>query len=175
MATMKSQSGRITIGVYCAFGAACLPIAEGEIFKAFIASVRRIYSAEARVVLLTDEMLDFRRYEELVDEIHARPTTRQELLLDRARAYQEFVESHDWRTPVAFLDYDVLLLRRLDEVFAFEEDIFLTRRKYFASMPINGGVLMLNNRRPNQCKSFYSAVLREYTQLPVDQLNWWGD
>lgn len=172
---LKNNNSEITIGVYCSFGRRILPEFEHQILSAFARSVRRVYGRAAQVILLTDEFLDVKNYIAVFDQIRQRQVDREKLLLDRCQAYQEVLSSHHWQTPIIFLDYDILLLKRLDSIFSAEEDVFLTARDYSKSMPINGGVLLFNNKRPDHCAMFYSAVFEIYRRLSADHLKWWGD
>jgi len=125
--------------------------------------------------LLTDAFLDAGLYDDFFSEIRGLPVDRSKLLLSRAEAYLGIVNSHDWGTPLALLDYDVLLLQSIGDLFEGGDDIFLTDRPYSKDMPINGGVIFLNNKNPKNSSEFYKLVVDIYRGLPSEQLSWWGD
>jgi len=165
----------LTIGVFCAFGKKMLPDAESLLLKAFVGSVRLCYGSDARIILISDQFLEAAAYAGFVDEVRVCDIDPQRLLLCRARAYSNILKEHDWQSPLAFLDYDILLLKNIDHVFQSAADIFLTARGYSKEMPINGGVLLLNNRDPERCRSFYDHVLCSYECLSPSVMRWWGD
>jgi len=165
----------ITVAVFCAFARKNLPEQEHRLLCAFVDSIRRRYRTDAHIILLTDDRLDEQLYRPMFNEIRRFRINQSELLLGRSATYHHTVTNHHWRTPLVLLDYDILMLKRLDSIFTFNEDVFLTARNYSSSMPVNGGVLILNDRDPDKCRAFYESVLTIYQKLPSDQLQWWGD
>jgi hypothetical protein len=165
-----------TVVAFCAFGVTRLSVPEESLLKAFCVSVREAYKTNPiKIILITDEVLDEASLEGLFDEWVRAPVIREELLLSRAKAYLDLVQRFHWETPLLLLDYDILLLKKLDQLFTSEYDVFLTYRDYMKGMPINGGVVMLNNIRPAACVRFYERVVQAYIDLPKNVLQWWGD
>lgn len=166
----------LTVAVFCAFGVDRLPKQEDMLLRAFGNSIRKAYEGNAvRLVLLTDGALDHSVYRDVFDEVFEFCVIREELLLSRAQAYLSFVERFGWESPVALLDYDTLVLKRFDHLFLSGQDIYVTTRTYAPSMPVNGGVIMLNNLYPERCYRFYQKVIEVYRGLPKKALQWWGD
>jgi hypothetical protein len=166
----------ITIAVFCAFGTPHLAAQESALLRAFCSSARRVYSHErARIILLTDEFFEFSSYSALFDEVFRVPVIRDELLLSRAMSYLSLVAQFKWDTPLVLLDYDILILKKIEHVFSSQHDVYVTCRNYAEHMPVNGGVVMLNNVRPSECYRFYREVVDTYRTLPDETLRWWGD
>jgi hypothetical protein len=172
---MSANLKAITVAVFCAFARKNLPEQEHSLLRAFVDSIRRNYSTDAYIILLTDDNLDEQIYRPMFNEIRRFRVIQSELLLCRSATYHHTIANHHWRTPLVLLDYDILMLKRLDPIFTFNDDIFLTARNYSSSMPVNGGVLILNDPDPAKCRAFYESVLTIYQKLPTDQLQWWGD
>ncbi len=165
----------LTVCVFCAFGARHLPDFERRLLLTFVRSIRRVYRNSVKVILLTDKLLDTGLYDDVFSETRGLPVDRSKLLLSRAEAYLSVVNTHDWSTPLALLDYDVLVLQSIGDVFEGDDDVFLTDRAYSKDMPINGGVILLNNKNPKNSSAFYKLVVDIYRSLPSEQLSWWGD
>lgn len=165
----------LTICVFCAFGGRDFPSIEKQLLAAFLSSIRRVYGGSAKIILLTDATLQADLYEKVFSEVRVVRVDREKLLLSRALAYSSVISEHDWSTPLAFLDYDVLVLRQINDVFNYGDDVFVTDRPYSREMPINGGVIFLNNRNPLSSSAFYNTVVEIYKSLPWEQLAWWGD
>lgn len=172
---MNASSEAVTVAVFCSFSQATLFDNEHRLLIAFVQSVRRQYQNSAKILLLTDEYLTLDTYRLVFDDIRRFPIDKERLLLGRCVAYHHTIVTHDWLTPLIFLDYDILMLKPLDFFSTLKEDIFLTARPYAPSMPINGGVLMLNNLQPSKGIKFYESVLANYRALNGNTVRWWGD
>lgn len=95
-------------------------------------------------------------------------------MLDRAQAQLAFMRAHDFSTPIVFVDSDILLNQPVAPLFQQDFDIGLTWRAS-ASAPVNGGVLLINNRCPNKVRDFFAGYVdwfrREFGALG----HWDGD
>jgi hypothetical protein len=96
------------------------------------------------------------------------------MMLDRMGAQRAFFLNYDFSCPVVMADSDVLINDSLDSVFQQDFDIGLTWRNN-ARMPINGGIMFVNNRRPSASRRFFTAVHEIYERKYADQAEWYGD
>ena len=170
------EKKQLTVAVFCAFGTTQLAATESGLLKAFCKSVKQAYRNNlARLCLLTDEFLQISPYDGIFDDVIRVPVTRNQLLLSRAEAYLSIIKRFSWDTPLALLDYDILMLKKIDQIFLSQHDVYVTCRNYSENMPVNGGVVMLNNIHPDRCHKFYRQVVETYRSLPAETLQWWGD
>lgn len=95
-------------------------------------------------------------------------------MLDRSRAQKSWADAHDFSEPIVFLDTDMLLNRDLAFVFEQDFDIGLTWRPHSPD-PVNGGLILVNNRRPDAARSFFAQFVREFEADHADQARWFGD
>jgi len=166
----------LTVAVFCAFGVARLPPQEDMLLRAFSRSVRNAYHGDVvRLVLLTDAFLDSAVYRGVFDDIFQHEVVREELLLSRAQAYLSVIKRFGSLSALALQDYDTLVRQRFADVFLSGHDIYVTGRKYAPSMPVNGGVILLNSHLSERCTRFYDSVVNTYRRLPKNTLQWWGD
>ncbi len=135
----------------------------------------RLAHAAPECVLLTDRptRMDgvrgpLRRVDGDVD--HAR------LMLSRTEAQATFVDRHDFARPLVLLDSDILLNGSLRPLFDEDFDVAVTWRP-IKDMPLNGGLLVLHNRRPAVSKSFFAKFARTYRERFASGGNaaWYGD
>jgi hypothetical protein len=98
------------------------------------------------------------------------------LMLSRSRAQLACVERSDFARPLVLLDSDILLRGSLQGLFAEDFDVGLTWRADKA-MPVNGGLLLLHNRRPDAGRAFFERFLRVYHERYAADANaaWYGD
>lgn len=99
---------------------------------------------------------------------------REKMMFDRMTAQFEFVRAYDFSLPIFLVDSDVLINNSLDSVFQHDFDIGLTWR-HDSKMPINGGVIILNNRRPDAIRRFFSLFHEIYSKKYADRADWYGD
>jgi hypothetical protein len=132
----------------------------------------RLFHREATFTMLTNSTARFAKISESFVRIDSdvRP---EHIMLDRMRAQTEFAQSYDFSRPVILLDTDIIINRQLDELLAQDFDVGLTWRD--EKMPINGGVIILNNRRPDAVRQFLTQVYKIYTELYAEQGKWFGD
>ena len=169
------NSLKLTVAIFCSYNQKNIPGHEIELLRLCISSIKKAYEERVNITLITDDQLDLSLARNWGLSVQIAAVDSSQLLLYRTRAYLKLLREHDWKTPVALLDYDILMLRHLDALFNHSEDIFVTGRNYSKTMPINGGVVIFNNRNPNACLNFYELVARNYERLPIEQLQWWGD
>jgi len=97
------------------------------------------------------------------------------LMLSRAEAQLQWVEQRDPARPLVLLDSDILLAAPLQELFASDFDVALTWRAN-AEMPINGGLLLLNDRRPEAARRFFRRFVAVYRERHAGaDARWYGD
>ncbi len=96
------------------------------------------------------------------------------IMLDRMGAQRVFLQEYDFSCPVILADSDILLNDSLDAVFQQDFDVGLTWRQN-AEMPINGGVLFVNNRRPSASRRFLAVTQEIYEKKYADRSEWYGD
>lgn len=98
----------------------------------------------------------------------------QRLMLERSLAQQDYVRTSDFAAPMVLLDSDILINGSLEPVFRQTFDVALTWRPD-GHMPINGGFLILNNRRPERSKQFFDRFVSLYLERYADKADWFGD
>jgi hypothetical protein len=96
------------------------------------------------------------------------------LMRDRMAAQISFLDLDSFDLPMVLIDSDVLVTRPLSDVFAQDFDVGLTWREV-DTMPFNGGVLFLNNVRPDAVRSFFKAVFDIYNARHLHRSKWFGD
>ena len=165
----------VTFATFAAYGVPQYGDETIEQLVLFTSSIRKSHGREASIVLLTDEALADQRVLQLFDVVRRRPVAKTTLLMDRTRHYRELLESHDWQSNIALLDFDILVMKDLGPVFSHQADVYLTARMWNEGMPINGGVIFLEKTRPDACRRFYEDVLNIYEKVPAEHLSWYGD
>lgn len=96
------------------------------------------------------------------------------IMFDRMGAQRAFIQDYDFSRPVMMADSDVLVNDSLDPVFQQNFDVGLTWRNN-ARMPINGGVLFINNKQPSACRRFFAVIHELYERKYAEQAGWYGD
>ena len=127
---------------------------------------------DVRLTLLANE--HFKAASDCLFEISRVPVRSNSVMLDRTRAQKAFVETTSFVDPIIFADTDMLINRNLAPVFDDDFDIGLTWRASSPD-PINGGIVFINNRRPEAAKTFFQQFLRVYETKAEDQAIWFGD
>jgi hypothetical protein len=104
------------------------------------------------------------------------PVDHAALMLSRSRAQLACVQSSDFARPMVLLDSDILLRGSLQPLFAEDFDVALTWRAN-KPMPVNGGLLVLHNRRPDVSRAFFERFLHVYEERYAADANagWYGD
>ncbi len=133
----------------------------------------RLFCPEASCTLLTDNNT-------VVDNISGEyrriklPININTLMLSRSLAQLQYLESYDFTQPVVLLDSDILLNASISPLLQEDFDVGLTWREN-KSMPINGGFLILNNRRPDITRAFFRQFVNIYRDRYIEKSNWYGD
>ena len=102
------------------------------------------------------------------------PVSTASVMLDRTRAQKAYIDAYDFAEPLIFIDTDMLLNQDLGPLFEQDFDIGLTWRP-LAAEPINGGLILVNNRRPAEARAFFDEFLALYEQSFSEQATWFGD
>ena len=98
----------------------------------------------------------------------------QALMLSRTIAQVDFLHRFDFSTPVALLDTDIVVNGPIGAIFAEDFDVAVCWRPG-KKQPVNAGVILLNNRRPDAVRAFMDRLLATYRRDFSDQAMWWGD
>ncbi len=96
------------------------------------------------------------------------------LMLDRTKAQMGYIEASSFIAPIIILDSDILVNAKLDAVLEKDFDVALTWRDN-DEMPLNGGFMILNNRRPELSKQFFRQFAELYIERYSGQADWYGD
>lgn len=102
------------------------------------------------------------------------PAAPQSIMLDRTLAQLSYLESSRFDRPVVMLDSDILLFGSLRPLFDEDFDVAVTWRDD-PSMPINNGIILLNNRNPAAVRRFFRRYADIYRQSFADRADWYGD
>lgn len=142
-------------------------------FELFRESIRLV-DHDASFVILTDPDTDF-----LVEDhdtvVIRQPIDHSEMMLERSRRQLDFLEKYDFNSPVVFADTDMLILAPLDEVFYKEFDVALTLRSG-DDMPINGGLILVNDRQPKRSLDFFRRLVSKMDlESKAQRREWYGD
>jgi len=132
------------------------------------ASAKRFHP-DCRTVLLTDQTST---YPDLDCEIIRYPLDRNTLTLSRTRAQLEFLKNGTEASHLLFLDTDMLVQSRLEDIFTCDFDVALTARPH--NMPINGGLIMIKAFHYNQALLFMSQLLAHMELKPPPFKKWFG-
>jgi len=107
--------------------------------------------------------------------IDRRPVDQQNFMLERTRRQADFLQQRPFDRPVVFADTDMLLISPLSDLFEQDFDIALTVRSN-SQMPVNGGLILANSKRPEASRAFFSrllSIMEEEALTPWRE--WYGD
>ncbi len=133
----------------------------------------RLWHRDAACTLLTDE----RTVVNGVKRVFKRADfdiEHSSLMLSRSLAQLAYLEGSQFLHPLILIDSDILVNRPLTPIFTQDFDVALTWRLN-KLMPINGGLLILNNRRPAIVREFFRRFLATYREQYADRGQWFGD
>jgi len=135
----------------------------------------RLFHPGAVCTLLTDAATRLRLVRGPVRRVDA-PIDHARLMLSRAQAQLRLVEASDFARPLVLLDSDILLNGSLRSVFAEDFDVALTWRAS-VDQPINGGLLLLGNHRPEAARRFFRRYVELYQERHAGdgRATWYGD
>lgn len=143
-----------------------------KLIDAMFGSARTLHG-NCSTVLLTDSKSTFSELDEKIC-IKRFPTQSDAVIFNRLEAQLQFLESLESNQHVVFLDTDMLFVKSFDSVFQQEFDIGLTFRD-FDSMPINGGLILINSRGIQSGIRFLKSVKDIFESRYADEKFWWGD
>ena len=119
----------------------------------------------SRVFLLTD-------YEFLLDQsqnsrlcVSRLELNNLEPMFERVLTMAAYVRSELFDQPTVFLDSDAFLLRPVHNVFVNRFDVAFTHRKLVGQMPINEGVIFVNNLEKCVARSIFNSYIAIYVAL----------
>ncbi len=127
----------------------------------------------ARLVVLTDALTDmsglppgvaYHRYEL---DLHR-------IMYERMRVQTAWLAQSDFRRPMVLIDTDTLVTGELAPLFAQDFDLGFTWRRN-DDMPVNGGVIFVNTRRPEASRKAFADILAIYRDRYLEVEDWFGD
>ena len=139
-------------------------------------SSARLFHPHARRVVLSDLETSFDPVRDGIDSIDRSEMDPQKLMFERAQAQLRHVRASGFDRPMVIIDSDILVNGSLQPVFERDFDVALTWRGDNRDQPINGGLLILNNRRPAVSRRFFENYVRIYSERYADEKgDWFGD
>ena len=119
----------------------------------------------SRIILVTDE--GFLRQGIDSDRVSiVRFTLKDgEPMFERVVSMLSYVESAAFAAPTIFLDSDAFLIRNCAGLFVNKFDVGVTYRDISGQMPINEGVILVNDRDPPRVRQFFRSYLATYLTL----------
>lgn len=158
------------IVVFCAAPSTAQTNLLVSMIRMLLASARR-WDGDVRMTVLTDRATALGELDAMVSRHDVNSA---DLMLARTRAQRQFVGAYDFSLPLIFLDLDILINRPVASLFDRQFDIGLTWRRK-REMPINGGVILASNRRPEKATHFFDRWLQVYEERYSAESGWWGD
>jgi hypothetical protein len=122
----------------------------------------------ARVLLLTDETFLHELQPHSRLNISRLPFNAREPMFERVVMMAAYVRSRLFRQPTVFLDSDAFLLRPVHNLFANHFDVGLTHRNIVGQMPINEGVIFVNNLNPHNVIQVFNTYVASYLAIERD-------
>ena len=95
-------------------------------------------------------------------------------MLSRSLAQLDYINENALSRPLLLIDSDILVNRSLESLFCQDFDVALTWR-HLKSAPINGGLIILNNRRPDVVRAFFRRFVMIFQQRYRHKGQWFGD
>lgn len=134
----------------------------------------RLFHKDVRTVVLTDEQTQFDKHH-CIDALVRRPVDGLRLMYERTLAQYMHVQSSKFSRPMVILDSDILMNDSLDPLLDIDFDVALTWRDS-PDQPINGGLMVLNNRRPEVVKAFFKRFIDVFREkYAQEHATWFGD
>lgn len=133
----------------------------------------RLHYPEAAVVLLTNPL---GREAALPAGIRvvAEPVDLERIMFERIRMYRDHVRAAPDSTQLVFLDTDMLVIRRFDEILAPGADLSVTVRRILPA-PVNGGLIVVDTANHRRVAGFFDRFVACYDGLPEEEKRWDGD
>jgi hypothetical protein len=96
------------------------------------------------------------------------------IMFERTRVQNEYLAASPFETPIVLADTDILLCGDLGPLFNDDFDVAFTWREA-NEMPLNGGVIFLNNRNPDAARRVMDRIFSNYKDKYVGVAEWYGD
>lgn len=139
-----------------------------------MAASARLHHKNARVVVLSDQATSFEACRAKLDGIERFDMYSSKLMFERTKAQCHYIQASSFASPLVVIDSDILVNAPLKDLFKRDFDVAVTWREN-KIQPINGGLLILNNRRPEVVKAFFRKFLAIYETQYAQQGAWFGD
>jgi hypothetical protein len=144
----------------------------GRLIGLLARSIRCHYPG-ARVVLMTNEAGRASGVPAGV-EVRVSALDPDPVMVERIRQYRDYVHSVSPGTVVVFMDTDMLVVRRFDELMAPDADLTVTIRNY-RDMPINAGLVVVRTDDHPRMRDFFDRLHDCCASLSEDEKRWYGD
>lgn len=143
-----------------------------ELIQMMFASARHLHPG-SRCTVLTTPQTDLSDLPDWIGRVPSEANA-DTLMRDRMAAQVSFLANDHFDLPIVLIDSDILVTRPLTEVFDLDFDVGLTWRE-IKTMPFNGGVIFLNNRRPEAVNKFVKSVFDIFGARHAHRSKWFGD
>ncbi|MHA1539829.1 MAG: tetratricopeptide repeat protein [Alphaproteobacteria bacterium] len=137
---------------------------------------------EATIKVLTDHKTQFPRNLP-IDEVLRYDVNPDEVISEAMRVKRAYLETYT--RPTIFADPDIIFNQDIRAIFKKDFDIGLTWRDIYLFMPVNTGVIFINNKNKAKVRAFYDGCLdaidkleafgREKEEFNIGIRHWWGD
>ena len=119
----------------------------------------------SRVILVTDDFFMPAGIDDYRVSIIRLPLAVDEPMFERVVAMLSYVESTAFNAPTVFLDSDAFLIRHCAGLFSNDFDVAVTYRDIPTQMPINEGVILVNDQDRESVRRFFRRYLATYLKL----------
>lgn len=119
----------------------------------------------ARFFLFTDDtfLVDIAGHERLhISRLDVNP---REPMFERVMTMAAYIRSNLFQQPTVFLDSDAFLIRPVHNLFMNHFDVALTHRNILGQMPINEGVVLVNDINRMAVKRVFDSYLASYLSI----------
>lgn len=136
----------------------------------------RLQHPRARRTVLSDARTALDAIARRLDAVERREMDCSQLMLERAVSQERHLMRSAFDRPMVVLDSDILLNAPLSDLFARDFDVALTWRGDNPAQPINGGFMILNNRRPEVVRAFFARYMDLFRgRYAKTDAGWFGD
>jgi hypothetical protein len=119
----------------------------------------------SRIILVTDDVFMAQGIADPRVSIVRLDLADGEPMFERVVAMLSYVESTAFTAPTIFLDSDAFLIRHCAGLFVNDFDVAVTYRDIGGQMPINEGVIIVNDRHRDSVRRFFWRYLATYLTL----------
>ena len=137
-----------------------------------IRSAKRIHP-DARFTILTDRNTALDGVKDAAD-IHRFDLDSSQIMFERMRVQNEYLQQAGFERPIVLLDTDILVCGDISRAFMENFDVGFTWR-HSQEMPINGGVIYLNNRNIAATRHLFDTLFSIYKTRYAGASAWYGD